>query len=148
MAVDVKVGSPKTCSLASPMYTSANGPEICTVNALTPGKDSCQGDSGSPSVIEQNGKLYYVALTSVGTDLANSGSSDCALSDGLAFYTHVNYFMSFITSVTGASASTYTDASSSTDSLARSDTSAASTRIVSMQGCLLAAGLSVAMIFV
>ncbi|ORX68054.1 trypsin-like serine protease [Linderina pennispora] len=115
MAVDVKVGQPRTCAQANPTYKSASGPEVCTVNALTPGKDSCQGDSGSPSVIEKGGQLYFVALTSVGTDLANSGSSDCALSDGLAFYTHVNYFMSFITSVTGASASTYTNGNSTKD---------------------------------
>ncbi|KAJ1954476.1 hypothetical protein EC988_002409 [Linderina pennispora] len=144
MAVDVKVGQPRTCAQANPTYRSASGPEVCTVNALTPGKDSCQGDSGSPSVIEKDGQLYFVALTSVGTDLANSGSSDCALSDGLAFYTHVNYFMPFITSVTGASASTYTNGSSTKD-LPSSNGSGngAVSRLVSMQGCMLAMLVSV-----
>ncbi|KAI8318199.1 trypsin-like serine protease, partial [Martensiomyces pterosporus] len=101
LAVDVKIGDKSSCRVVDPTYQSADGPQVCTVNALTPGKDSCQGDSGSPTIISQNGVPYLAALTSVGTDPANPGAEDCAMPKGVALYTHVNYFMSFITSTTG-----------------------------------------------
>ncbi|KAJ2891145.1 hypothetical protein GGI21_005940, partial [Coemansia aciculifera] len=116
MSVDIEIGTAQECQVADPTYTTPNGPEVCSANTLTPGKDSCQGDSGSPSVITSNGVVYLVALTSSGTDPSNPGSADCATSDGLAFYTHVNYFMSFITSTTGMSSSSFTSNQTSTTS--------------------------------
>ncbi|KAJ1738421.1 hypothetical protein LPJ68_005558, partial [Coemansia sp. RSA 1086] len=112
MSVEIEVGSAGDCKQALPSYRSSDGPEVCSVNALTPGKDSCQGDSGSPSIINVDGKPYLAALTSSGVDLANPGAADCATKDGLAFYTHAYYFMDFITKVTGASASALTSDSS------------------------------------
>ncbi|KAJ2471663.1 hypothetical protein GGI02_002115 [Coemansia sp. RSA 2322] len=108
MSVNIEIGSAKDCKIANPSYASANGPEVCSANALTPGKDSCQGDSGSPTIVTSNGVVYLAALTSSGTDPSNPGSADCATSDGLAFYTHVNYFMSFITANTNQTTSTFT----------------------------------------
>ncbi|KAJ2450739.1 hypothetical protein EV183_004072 [Coemansia sp. RSA 2336] len=108
MSVEIEVGGAAACKQALPSYGSADGPEVCSVNALTPGKDSCQGDSGSPSIIRVDGRPYLAALTSSGVDLADPGAADCATKDGLAFYTHVYYFMDFLTQVTGASSSALT----------------------------------------
>ncbi|KAJ2842152.1 hypothetical protein IWW36_006013, partial [Coemansia brasiliensis] len=108
MSVEIEIGSKKTCQEALPSYRSSDGPEVCSVNALTPGKDSCQGDSGSPSIITSDGKPYLAALTSSGVDLANPGAADCATESGLAFYTHVYYFIDFIAKATGTPASTLT----------------------------------------
>ncbi|KAJ2861118.1 hypothetical protein GGH94_005105 [Coemansia aciculifera] len=108
MSVDIEIGTAKTCRVANPDYSTPNGPEVCSANALTPGKDSCQGDSGSPTIVNVDGVVYLAALTSSGTDPKNPGSADCATSDGLAFYTHVNYFMSFIALTTGKPPSSFT----------------------------------------
>ncbi|KAJ2446101.1 hypothetical protein IWW46_001123 [Coemansia sp. RSA 2440] len=115
MSVEIEVGDAKTCQQAQPSYKSAAGPEVCSVNALTPGKDSCQGDSGSPAVVESNGQVYIAALTSSGVDLADPGAVDCATKDGLAFYTHVYYFADFISQVSGKSANEFTSSHDSSD---------------------------------
>ncbi|KAJ2402806.1 hypothetical protein GGI23_000442 [Coemansia sp. RSA 2559] len=103
LSTDIKIGSPEVCSQAESSYSSADGPDVCTSNNLTPGQDSCQGDSGSPTVISSGGKNYLVAVTSSGVNVDNPGSSECAAKDGLAFYTHVYYFVAFISKTTGLS---------------------------------------------
>lgn len=107
MMVDIKVGEDSKCRILNSSYQSSNGPEVCASVALTPGKDSCQGDSGSPTVIKEDGNVYLAALTSSGVDPRNPGSIDCATPDGLAVYTHVGYFMKFITKVTKKPASDF-----------------------------------------
>ncbi|KAJ2608515.1 hypothetical protein H4S08_004425 [Coemansia sp. RSA 1365] len=108
MSVEVEVGSKNKCQEALPSYKSANGPEICSDNSLTPGKDSCQGDSGSPAVVRDNGKVKLIGLTSSGVDLSNPGAVDCATKNGLAFYTHVAYYLDFIEQVSGMSRESFT----------------------------------------
>ncbi|KAJ2856968.1 hypothetical protein FB639_006046, partial [Coemansia asiatica] len=101
MRTTIKVGDASTCKLADSSYKSANGPEICSVNALTPGRDSCSGDSGSPTVIEINGQDYLAGLTSTGVDLVHPDEATCATTNGVAFYTHIDSFKKFIAKVTG-----------------------------------------------
>ncbi|KAJ2348893.1 hypothetical protein IWW50_005713 [Coemansia erecta] len=140
MSVDIEVGDAKTCRQGMSSYKSADGPEVCAVNAQTPGKDSCQGDSGSSTVVEADGKVYLAALTSSGVDLADPGAVDCATSDGLAFYTHVYYFIDFITQVSGKSKSDFTNAQdSSSDDDSTSDASTVRP-LLSLGLTLLAAG--------
>ncbi|KAJ2702353.1 hypothetical protein FB645_004315 [Coemansia sp. IMI 203386] len=103
MSTTIKVGDKKTCGKADSTYKSADGPEICSVNALTPGKDSCSGDSGSPTVITVNGTDYLAGLTSTGVDLVHPELATCATKDGVAFYTHLAYYRDFIAKVTGLS---------------------------------------------
>ncbi|KAJ2753225.1 hypothetical protein IWQ56_006635 [Coemansia nantahalensis] len=108
MSTDIVVGSPDTCREAQPLYRSADGPDVCTVNALTPGRDSCQGDSGSPTVIAVDGGAQLVALTSAGIDLSNTSATDCAMPNGLAIYTHIYYYIDFIASTSGRPQSSFT----------------------------------------
>ncbi|KAJ2779036.1 hypothetical protein H4R18_004242 [Coemansia javaensis] len=117
MSTEIKIGSRSACRQAQPGYQSSDGPDVCTVNALTPGRDSCQGDSGSPTVVAQGASVLLAALTSSGVDLSNPGAADCAMPNGLAFYTHVYYYMDFITATSGRPASAFTgSAKSSGDS--------------------------------
>ncbi|KAJ2792629.1 hypothetical protein H4R20_006736 [Coemansia guatemalensis] len=121
MSVEVEVGSQSKCQEALPTYKSANGPEICSDNSLTPGKDSCQGDSGSPAVVTDSGEAKLVGLTSSGVDLSNPGAVDCATKNGLAFYTHVAYYLDFIEQVSGQSKDTFTSGSGRGDSSSNED---------------------------
>ncbi|KAJ2539309.1 Transmembrane protease serine 11F, partial [Coemansia sp. RSA 1933] len=116
LSTDIKIGSPELCAQAESSYSSADGAEVCTSNNLTPGKDSCQGDSGSPTIITSGGTNYLVALTSSGVNMDDPGSSECAATDGLAFYTHIYYFMDFITSTTSLSSSDLTSGTSGSNS--------------------------------
>ncbi|KAJ2077485.1 hypothetical protein H4R24_005103 [Coemansia sp. RSA 988] len=141
MSVEVKVGSKSKCNEGMPTYNSPNGPEICSDNALTPGKDSCQGDSGSPAVISDGGEPKLVGLTSSGVDLVNPGAVDCATKNGLAFYTHVAYYLDFIAEVSGQPISAFTSGSSRGDSSHsdESDTSAADVLRPRLAAAMLAA---------
>ncbi|KAJ1887797.1 hypothetical protein LPJ81_006455, partial [Coemansia sp. IMI 209127] len=124
LSTDIEVGSPEVCSQAESSYSSADGPDVCTSNNLTPGQDSCQGDSGSPTIISSGGKNYLAAVTSSGVNMDNPGSSECAAKDGLAFYTHVYYFVDFISNTTGLSTE---DLSNGLSASAGSDTATALT---------------------
>ncbi|KAI8323442.1 trypsin-like serine protease [Martensiomyces pterosporus] len=95
----IKIGLKKDCQEYIDGYMSSNGPQICTENSLAPGNDTCQGDSGTGAVINKGGSYYLAGLTSYGSSL--SGDPACALNDGFSVYTHVNYYISFISNATG-----------------------------------------------
>ncbi|KAJ1962116.1 hypothetical protein GGI12_002840 [Dipsacomyces acuminosporus] len=116
LSVNVEVGDKKHCGMINPEYADSNGPKICTINSLTPGKDSCQGDSGSPTVVSKNGQLYLAGLTSVGVDPNRPDAEDCAVRGGFAFYTHVSYYMDFITKVSNRKADDFLTGSSGSSS--------------------------------
>ncbi|KAJ2515959.1 hypothetical protein H4217_004871 [Coemansia sp. RSA 1939] len=126
LSTTIVVGSPEVCAQADSSYSSADGPEICTSNNLSPGDDSCQGDSGSPTVITgSDGSTYLAGVTSSGVNMDSPGSSECGAKDGLAFYTHVYHFVDFITSKTGLTDEELSLGKSTSDSAESSSTSAA-----------------------
>lgn len=88
------VGEQQGCRSIVPSYGSSNGPQICTQNSLLPGKDTCQGDSGTGVYINVNGKPQLAGLTSFGGDAM--GNPTCALDNGFGIYTHISYYQSFI----------------------------------------------------
>ncbi|KAI8323441.1 trypsin-like serine protease, partial [Martensiomyces pterosporus] len=96
---DIVVGSQADCRQFVPSFVSSDGPQICTENKLLPGDDTCQGDSGTGVVITVRGRRYLAGMTSYGASL--QGDPTCALNDGFSIYTHVNYYMGFITAATG-----------------------------------------------
>ncbi|KAJ2160098.1 hypothetical protein GGF46_002511 [Coemansia sp. RSA 552] len=137
-SVNIKVGDPRTCSVGDPKYKADDGMRVCAVNADTPGKDSCQGDSGSPAVVtDNNGQVYLAGLTSAGMDLSNDNPDNptCATKDGLAFYTRVGYFLDFIAKSSGLSESTFTNGKSTEDK----DSAAGSVTYFALAPLLLAA---------
>ncbi|KAJ1662667.1 hypothetical protein IW140_005587 [Coemansia sp. RSA 1813] len=146
LSANIKIGSPELCAQAESSYSSADGPEVCTSNNLTSGKDSCQGDSGSPTVISSGGTTYLVAVTSSGVNMDSPGSSECAAKDGLAFYTHIYYFLDFVSSTTGASNDELTHGLSANVS-DEATSSAASARISSSSPAVTAASTLLLLLF-
>ncbi|KAJ1934409.1 hypothetical protein FBU59_005706 [Linderina macrospora] len=102
---DIVVGMRNDCSRFIRGYESSNGPQICTENRFLLGDDTCQGDSGTGVVINANGRQYLAGFTSYGANLR--GDPTCALNDGFGVYTHVNYYLGFISSVTGIPAGNF-----------------------------------------
>ncbi|KAJ1970230.1 hypothetical protein IWQ62_000057 [Dispira parvispora] len=86
-------------------FENSNEDVICTAN--NPGRDTCQGDSGGPLAIplsendSAGNKYALLGITSYG--YSPSSQQSCGAQDGIAFYTHVAYYLPFITSVTGLS---------------------------------------------
>ncbi|KAI9504363.1 trypsin-like cysteine/serine peptidase domain-containing protein [Coemansia spiralis] len=149
MSVDIEVGDSGVCATSTPNYRSADGPEVCAQNNLTPGKDSCEGDSGSPTILANNGTTaQLVAVTSSGYNMDNPGSAACGEKDGLGFYTHVYYYIDFITSATKLSASELTsDSGSSSGSEPQASTSSAASSPVGLPPLLLCAAWLAASVF-
>ncbi|KAJ1892821.1 hypothetical protein LPJ66_006116 [Kickxella alabastrina] len=149
MAVDIMVGGAATCKKAESSFVNSDGPEICSVNSLTPGKDSCQGDSGSPAIITaDDGKTYLVGLTSAGVDLKDPTAATCATANGIAFYTHINYFMSFITAKSGRPASFfYGQGEEDNGDISSSKSKSAASRSVVVSGGALVAAIAAAIVF-
>ncbi|KAJ1940835.1 hypothetical protein FBU59_003688 [Linderina macrospora] len=100
----IKVGQARDCAaylnqVADAKYASADGPQICTENNLAPHADSCQGDSGQGVVIYVNGVPCLAGLTSFGSDIRQDPT--CGQDDGFGVYTHVFYYIDYISKVTG-----------------------------------------------
>ncbi|KAJ1953507.1 Trypsin-like serine protease [Linderina pennispora] len=100
----IKVGKAKDCAVylkqvADAEYTSADGPQICTENVLTPLADSCQGDSGQGVIIYVKGVPCLAGLTSFGSDIRENPT--CGLLNGYGVYTHVYHHVDFISKITG-----------------------------------------------
>ncbi|KAJ1984965.1 hypothetical protein H4R34_000308 [Dimargaris verticillata] len=102
------------CYQVGARFTNSNGPVVCTAN--NPGRDTCQGDSGGPLVVtnDDGGASTYaqVGLTSYGYSPSNT--AECGASDGLAFYTHIAYYLDFVTATTRLRASDITAGDNST----------------------------------
>ncbi|CAL4112741.1 unnamed protein product, partial [Meganyctiphanes norvegica] len=60
---------------------------ICT---FTPGKDTCNGDSGGPLMVQQGNQWYQVGIIS-------HGPMDCGIHNSPGVYTSVPNFIPFIT---------------------------------------------------
>ncbi|KAJ2777183.1 hypothetical protein H4R18_005287 [Coemansia javaensis] len=108
--VDVKVGDDFTCKSVNPsLYAQPNGPAVCTRNALSGGDGPCAGDLGGPLVKNDNGVLKLVGLVASGYDAKASDGriTSCTSSNNIFYYTHINWFMSFLTQ-TGLSVDAFT----------------------------------------
>ncbi|KAJ1963356.1 hypothetical protein GGI12_002098 [Dipsacomyces acuminosporus] len=111
MKTQVKIGGKEDCQKYLEGYVSSDGPQICTENILNPGKDTCQGDSGGGALVSHKGKYYLAGLTSYGSNI--DGDPTCALNDGFGVYTHVNYYIDFISNATGIPKSSFYEKSHS-----------------------------------
>ncbi|KAJ1982065.1 hypothetical protein H4R35_000458 [Dimargaris xerosporica] len=96
------------CYQVGARFINSNGPVVCTAN--NPGRDTCQGDSGGPLVVAHSdgdaSSYAQVGLTSYGYSPSNA--AECGASDGLAFYTHIAYYLDFVTATTKLRASDIT----------------------------------------
>ncbi|ORX88573.1 trypsin-like serine protease [Basidiobolus meristosporus CBS 931.73] len=98
--VEVQTTSLAVCKLYIADFQDYSGPQICT--GLTPGKDTCPGDSGGPLFRSENGVLKLVGLTSYGTYNPND-ERKCGGADTVGVYTHIAHHMAYIEGVTGLS---------------------------------------------
>ncbi|KAJ1910915.1 hypothetical protein IWQ60_010403 [Tieghemiomyces parasiticus] len=119
-AVNVTVSSdPRQCITLGGTFSNSNGPQVCTAD--NPSKDTCQGDSGGPLVVStSDGSYAQIGVTSYGYSPSNTAS--CGAADGIAFYTHVSYYLPFITNTTGLDAGNITVGDNSTGSSSGSPT--------------------------
>ncbi|KAJ1920561.1 Plasma kallikrein [Mycoemilia scoparia] len=119
MQVTLTTGSYAQCRAIRAPFTSHNGDVICVP---TPdGRDSCYGDSGGPLVVSQDtfvrtnkrqivedndrsstdSRWLLAGVTSYGDTLSGRPHPPCGSRDGAGFYTHVAYYIDFITKATG-----------------------------------------------
>ncbi|KAJ1732876.1 hypothetical protein LPJ61_001836, partial [Coemansia biformis] len=104
--VNVTVGDDFSCK-GPTLYQNSNGRAICTRNILTPGAAPCLGDYGGPLITYDRGIPKLVGLLSSFSTL--DGTIDfCANNNTKAYYTHVNYYMSFLEQTTQLSANAFT----------------------------------------
>ncbi|KAJ2080527.1 hypothetical protein H4R24_003011 [Coemansia sp. RSA 988] len=96
--VEVQTGTTKACQRFSGGFDNSNGPQVCTLGSLTPGKSTCGGDSGSSVVISYNKKLALVGTNSIGVYIGSDTS--CGSKDSAHFYVHPYYHIDFITKAT------------------------------------------------
>ncbi|KAK9716896.1 hypothetical protein K7432_006593 [Basidiobolus ranarum] len=69
---------------------------------MTPGRDTCGGDSGGPLFRSEDGVLKLVGLTSYGAFNPNDRLK-CGGKGSVGVYTHVLSYMEYIEGVTGLS---------------------------------------------
>ena len=69
---------------------------ICTGG--TAGKDSCNGDSGGPAIVVEDGQPWLVGILSKGSQLP-SFSADCAVEGRYGMYTRVHLYAGWIEAV-------------------------------------------------
>ncbi|KAI9500067.1 hypothetical protein GGI25_004158 [Coemansia spiralis] len=95
----VTTGDISTCAKTDAAFTDQNGPQICTLVDLSPGKGICTGDFGSGLLIKYNNKY---SLAGVANWLSGgSDNSGCVGAGAVQHFTHVDYFIDFITQSTG-----------------------------------------------
>ncbi|KAJ2158960.1 hypothetical protein GGH16_005346, partial [Coemansia sp. RSA 560] len=96
---NVTVGDDFTCK-ASSLYQNSNGRAICTHNLLTPNVAPCLGDYGGPLVIYDQNIPKLVGVFSTFATSDGKPQYYCTSNNTLAYYTHINYYMSFLESKT------------------------------------------------
>ncbi|KAJ1797048.1 Kallikrein-14, partial [Coemansia sp. RSA 2598] len=126
--VDLSVAMDGDCRRVDGAFASSNGPFVCTDTADRKGgsRDQCNGDSGSPAVVDMGAAdvrsarrgrwwrwrarrqarggrmdLRLVALTSYGDNIRHDEHPACGDPSGFGFSTHVAHYEEFITRVTG-----------------------------------------------
>ncbi|OMH83906.1 Chymotrypsin B [Zancudomyces culisetae] len=98
--VPLIVSSSSTCKTLNPFWKNNNDYSICTVNVKN--QDTCYGDSGGPLTYIEDGAHLLVGLTSMGNAPGDDTTSSlCGVNGGAAYYTHVFYFIDWISQTTG-----------------------------------------------
>ncbi|KAK9708725.1 hypothetical protein K7432_009460 [Basidiobolus ranarum] len=96
--VGLNIAPPQVCRSINPGFTDNQGFQICT--GLTPGRDTCYGDSGGPLIHQVNGTARLLGVTSYGGSIIR-GEPACGGDNSVGFYTRVSKHMSFLMNVTG-----------------------------------------------
>ncbi|KAJ2725621.1 hypothetical protein GGI07_001121 [Coemansia sp. Benny D115] len=107
MKVDLHVGPTKLCSKNSGIFD--HDYMICTDG--TPGKDTCNGDSGGPlttSVDNGSDRLALIGLTSFGSVVPDDPNGSCAMAGASGFYTRVGSYIDWISGVSGLNIKSFT----------------------------------------
>ncbi|KAJ2366746.1 hypothetical protein H4S01_002540 [Coemansia sp. RSA 2610] len=104
---NVTVGDDFSCGGVN-LYQNSNGRAICTRNKLTPGVAPCLGDYGGPLITYDQGIPKLVGVFSTFVTPGGKPLDYCTNNNTLAYYTHVNYYMSFLESKTQLSANAFT----------------------------------------
>ncbi|KAJ2709003.1 hypothetical protein H4R19_004469 [Coemansia spiralis] len=89
----IEIGQPDQCKRFKSEFDNSNGPRVCALKSLTPGKGICMGDSGSGVSIDRDGKQYFVGL---GSRIVFFGGTACGSSDSASFFVHISSQLDFI----------------------------------------------------
>ncbi|KAJ1734936.1 hypothetical protein LPJ61_000810 [Coemansia biformis] len=92
------IGSPGDCKKFKSEFDTSNGPRVCALKKLTPGKGICMGDSGSGVSVDRGGTQYFAGL---GSRIVFFGGSACGSADSASFFVHIASQLDFITRTTG-----------------------------------------------
>ncbi|OLY85522.1 Trypsin-2 [Smittium mucronatum] len=118
MAVPIQITNNAQCKVYNPSYTNNDGYSICTLTVNN--QDSCYGDSGGPLALSSVSSLPLLGLTSFGNGpsaaqyIQNDEKPPCGINGGFGYYTHVFYYIDWITSTTSLSKSSILYSSSGT----------------------------------
>ncbi|RKP38526.1 trypsin-like cysteine/serine peptidase domain-containing protein, partial [Dimargaris cristalligena] len=92
--VNVTTGPSDACKAANPEFDGEDGRQICT--AKNKNHDTCQGDSGGPLLLPVGPKDYQLAgITSYGY-APSDPNIICGTDSVVAYYTHVKYYIKWI----------------------------------------------------
>ncbi|KAJ2764783.1 hypothetical protein IWQ57_005035, partial [Coemansia nantahalensis] len=94
--VTIKVGDPGACGRFTSNFGDSNGPRVCALKTLTPGKGICMGDSGSGVSINRNGQQYLVGISS-----RMFGWEACDADDVASSFVHVVSYLDFVMEKSG-----------------------------------------------
>ncbi|OMH80434.1 Clotting factor B [Zancudomyces culisetae] len=98
LQIPLSSSSSSTCKIVNPKWTNNDGATICSI--VLNNQDSCSGDSGGPLMLTSNTSTSIAGLTSYG--YAPGVSTDvgrCGINGGAGIYTHIYYYMDWITSI-------------------------------------------------